>query len=509
MATPSPDAQIRDVNLHPEDYSLGVRVDGQPVIRRGLMGHTGVEARHFSPEAQKAGEVVLKNLGETPNDPYLKACAQLILSKEHAGEVSPELISRLQAILTPAGAGRAPVAEPPGTGDRERKTKMEEGGAARRGTDIERGPIGAVVRRGAAAGPSDEPVLGHAAAKGRDFDIGGLAEAAIAPIPVFHLSKLEIETTSPLQQELLKGCIDARDAVVLPFELDALKSNPQYPKLQNYNLELMRVKAMANYIEDKRNEIIQRGESPDKKEAMALLNQYRDVLNNAYAEINSERIAFVKACFPENPVYALAIPIKLKAGAHYYTAGAEYHMKKIVFNGFVFTGAATCCASPESWEKVEKSFTTTQEGRGFAGGEMGNKGYYFSLDGAPYANETAYPFILETELMEDINGVSIPQVVSDLTIRTGHNLAARKNRFTPEEVEKGYAALQKDFGFLQNQGIQKACDTEVVFINPQHKLRLASWQLLPMPNRYSMDDIAAGLSIEDAVPPPIHASWRR
>lgn len=139
--TPSPDAQIRDVHLHPGNYSLGLREDGRPVIRRGAMGHREAAAAGPSPEAQRAGEAVLKNLAATPDDPYLKACAQLMVSREHEGEVTPELRSRLQAILTSPGAGRAPAAgaRAAAEGEPEVKVRREAAGDA----SVARGPAAA------------------------------------------------------------------------------------------------------------------------------------------------------------------------------------------------------------------------------------------------------------------------------------------------------------------------------------------------------------------------------
>lgn len=452
MATPSgrSDSIRANFMLNPAGDEIVLDVSGDNII---LVETGSIRGRQVSEGgleiAQKIGEKVIAQLKSKPSDEYLRACATFLII--HAKDIKDanmqSIIKNLKELIAKSISGIEST-----TKEGETKVLAREG----------------EVKERARGRPQAGMVL--------DMGTIGLE----ATIPTFDINKLKGIFPSSNEDVLIKELENISASITdLPFELERLKSNTNYADLKNFNLELMRLHAMEKHIQNEKKKLFA-GRGSTNPQKSALLNKYAQVITDAYKEANVERIKFVKSAFSENPVYALAIPVRLTAGPAYYTASTKADIQKMAREGIPITtagGDATCCASKERWEDAHKP------GIGFKGYELGDKGIYFGRDQASYLNNVPgvnWDYALRTTLIHNIDGVSIPYLVAELAEKDlipGNDTANRKImddnelRFPISQVEKGFRQIQEDFNFAQKQGLADS-DTEVVFYNPRGALRI-------------------------------------
>jgi hypothetical protein len=189
--------------------------------------------------------------------------------------------------------------------------------------------------------------------------------------------------------------------------------------------------------------------------AKTRIRSERAVVNEAYARLYAERIGYVKAHFPENPVRYLAIETTLPEDVDVCHVATITNLVSRWNNGLAvdrFSGVeATCCHPAHVSSPL------------WGDNAVGERGRYFSLEGAPYlgtfkAQNQEDPhdrdYALVCRARAGFRGVSIP-VITEL-----------QTHFTPAEIERGYDTLHKSekVGFLQVQGLYPA-GTEVVILD--------------------------------------------
>lgn len=187
-----------------------------------------------------------------------------------------------------------------------------------------------------------------------------------------------------------------------------------------------------------------------------------------------KKIEFVKTHFPNNPVYALAIPRKLKQKTLFFTAGDREKIANLKENGIRFNISVPATGLDPS---VKRGLWDINE--------LGNRGVYFSQGEPAYLGDHL-PLALGCELLRDTSGVSMLPV-SVLKDSFG---------FSAEEINKGYDQIQKEFAFLQHDGFYPA-NTEVVFIRNEN--------ILCLNHEFILDSL--GNIMPTAIKGKIHDSW--
>ena len=248
--------------------------------------------------------------------------------------------------------------------------------------------------------------------------------------PITDTPKYEITQDGTVALLKSYGFIVPREGVssVASSQMQDYNSRLQALQLESHRLEIMLARAEANNEDEVAKSISNRKiEIVDQHEALEL-----------------ERIDFVKTAFPDNPVFALAMPRAIGANTTFYTASSESKLQSIITKGIVFNEN-----DPATLYHPEFRSKPTDKWEGL---EMGQRGLYFSRDDLPYLSElSGSPFALRMHSVSEIVGVSIPPVAE-----------LKSAGFTEEQIEQGYAKIQKDYAFLQHEGLPPK-DTEVVF----------------------------------------------
>lgn len=240
--------------------------------------------------------------------------------------------------------------------------------------------------------------------------------------------KYEITQKGALTLLTSLGFITEREGVkhhVLPKMKD-LNERMEALQLESHRLEIVHLRAEANNERDLAESI------SEKKSEVAKLHE----------DLQLERIELAKKAYPDNPVFALAIPRAIGANTTFYTAAGEAKLHGIISRGIVFDESKPATMYDPNYQR--------KPDEQWEGLEMGQRGLYFSRDEVPYLGIQA-PYALRLHTTSAIEGVSIPPVTE-----------LKKAGYSDEEINKGYDKIQKEFAFLQHEGLPPA-DTEVVF----------------------------------------------
>lgn len=277
----------------------------------------------------------------------------------------------------------------------------------------------------------------------------------------------------------------AAEAVQDPGSLRGIQMTPQ---LSSFNLSLRKLEAKMIALETFRDDLI-KAKTGGAQQALEEVRSEQTRIREEYNKLQVMKVMHVKQNYAsKDRVYAMAIPQVLPKGLIVCTAGTPAKMTKILKNeGFEWpeNAPATC-------------FGHAAEVGQFGDNEMGDKGRYFSI-GLPAYLGDAYPEFLECELTADMHGISIMYVTE---LRAQFNKAQPiVEGFTPEEIEAGYRRLQKNYPFLQADGLPPK-DSEVVFMRTEQKL---------LPKEIKVEDpnidhlFSSKQQITDAY--PLHPSW--
>jgi len=214
-------------------------------------------------------------------------------------------------------------------------------------------------------------------------------------------------------------------------------------------------------------------------------------ITDLYNACHQEKIDYVRANVQvQNQVYAMAVPRTLAQGTNMYTANRPEKIQNIVYNtGFApFTNPllpATC---------RNEGFKLNKPPGQFGGNEMGEIGHYFSIGSPAYLNSDRLAIKLSSNAHQQ--GAAIMSV-SELSAAG----------FTDAQIEQGYEKLQREYPFIQNDGLPPK-DTEIVLFNPQGRWNVEEFLLGNGPHeinwqgsRQDYEDMA----FDNA--PPIHPSW--
>lgn len=205
-----------------------------------------------------------------------------------------------------------------------------------------------------------------------------------------------------------------------------------------------------------------------------VIQQQKAELIDRHTALIQEKINFVKAEFPENPVYALAIPQTLKKGTVFSSSGTLAKMNAVKANGII---------SQDNRPATHLAANAPQTR--FGGNEMGERGIYFSMGEPAYLGDDL-PTAIGCELLQDVEGFSLMPI--SILERAG---------FTNEQIDKAYDQIQKKSVFLQHDGLYPA-NSEVVFLKNQRVLKITK--------EFQMG--AGGAVIETPLSGQVHASWQ-
>lgn len=247
------------------------------------------------------------------------------------------------------------------------------------------------------------------------------------------------------------------DQAVESSRTSTLKSIEMTAKLQEINLQLRK-------FEDSYLACHKMQESGEYGLISKELNRLGKTIKKQYQALLLVKAAYVKETYPDNPVYAMANPRVLEEGTQFYCAGTTAKMDKLLINqGFAWSETHPATGYAEGF---------VVSGR-WGVNEMGEIGHYFSKDTPAYyggmgeeTNEegkktrVSLDHALQCELFDKMNGVSILSITE----------LEKAMKFSRQDIDKGYKQLQKDYPFLQNDGLHPK-ETEIVFTRTEDKLK--------------------------------------
>lgn len=304
--------------------------------------------------------------------------------------------------------------------------------------------------------------------------------ARIAP-PTAEAAPLasRVSEKAPAERQLEEALAAVADQVEVPPHRNLTLSDSVRLQLDAYNLEMRKIEKA--------------------KETRGPGDPLQRALTDRYNAVAAEKIVFVRANVRvEDQVYAMSIPRILEQGTPVFTANRSEKMQRILYTqGFSQFEDPT---TPATF--FAPGFVVT--GAFSGGNEMGEIGHYFSKGTSnSYLNEDRIG--LRCSLRADQEGTAIMSV-SEL----------RAAGFSPEQIEGGYKRLQKDYPFIQNDGLYPK-DTEIVYINPQGNLRIDEivtgagertiWWSGPTAEYWAMSDWGNSGEGDEKPEAAYHASW--
>lgn len=233
--------------------------------------------------------------------------------------------------------------------------------------------------------------------------------------------------------------------ISLEFEIQP-SANIDKPFMDS--IELMKINRNLLELEDQVETLIKHLDDCHPTQ-VPHIRQQKKLLVDKYTELLKEKIEFVKTNFPNNPVYALAVPRTLRQGTLFFTAGSQEKIANLKQNGINLDSTSPATGLDPSARRGQWGIN-----------ELGNRGIYFSKEEPAYLGDNL-PIAIGCKLLQDISGVSLIPI-STLSDAFG---------FTDEEINKGYDQIQKEFTFLQHDGLYPA-NTEVVFTKNENILQL-------------------------------------
>ncbi|WP_068469675.1 NUDIX hydrolase [Candidatus Protochlamydia phocaeensis] len=206
---------------------------------------------------------------------------------------------------------------------------------------------------------------------------------------------------------------------------------------------------------------------------LEILDEKQQLIDQ-HTELTKAKVEFVKTHFPDNPIYALAIPQTLKKGMILSTAGKKAKIESLKEKGIIFNPALPATG-------LDPSAVLGPWGIN----EMGDRGIYFS-EGEPAYLGDEYPIALGCQLTDDASGISIMPLST-----------LRHFGFTNEQINKGFDQLQKEFNFLQHDGTYPS-NTEIIFVRNDNLLQLSK--------EYKLN--IQGDVVKTSVNGPVHSTWK-
>lgn len=210
-------------------------------------------------------------------------------------------------------------------------------------------------------------------------------------------------------------------------------------QLHSFNLEMRQLEAMELRLDQLM------GSATGVK--LGAIRDRKRVLIDRYNQCMDRKIRFIQEKVrPENRVYAMSIPRVLKTGAAAFSAGSREEMNRLLH--------------AEGFSPFADS--TRPSIRANSANELGEIGHYFLA--TPPSERAEGHVVLKCRLNRDLEGAAI---------MSAPELRARG--FSANEIEQGFAKLQKDYPFLQRDGLAPK-DSEIVILNPHGHWTVGEWR---------------------------------